>query len=209
MLNYDTIDKVIASDCKVLTGSSTLKYVENVVEKQRYVWTLLILISSISSLINYSLNSIFRIDIVNVDILTKLERFHDSDINGVVLSNYMSWEYFNLVNSPHRRLGFTLDRLFMYCPAFYFPKKSVLRRIFNEELHRLQETGLIEHWMKKYMDERKMIPNQRPQKCQISRISAAFEISFVMYSISVFIFTLELLSYRYRRIKIFIEWLTY
>lgn len=211
-LAYDTINKVTASDCKVLTGTSTLTYVENVVEKNRYVWTLLLsnqLVAWFFSNWTFQYLFILRIEIIDVDILTKLEQFHDNDINGVVLSNYMSWEYFNLINSPRRRLGFTLDRLFMYCPAFFFPKKSVLKRVFNKELLRLQEMGLIEHWMKKYMDKRKMIPNQHPQQFQMSHFSAAFEISFVLYLISMFIFILELLSYRNLRIKIVIEWLNY
>lgn len=127
----------------------------------------------------------------------------------MVLVNHMSWEYFNLVNSPNQRLGFTKDRLFMYCPAFFFSKKSTLKVVFNEELGKLRESGVIEHWIKKYVDGRKIKPIQAPIKLKIFNIFAAFEICIVMYFISFIIFILELLSVKYYRIKLFIETITY
>lgn len=163
--------------------------------------------------------------------MTALTEFHDSDIDAVVLTNHLSWKYFNLVSSPRRRLGFTKDRLFMYTPVFLFRKKSILKSVFNEELKKLRETGLLnfllrmnlflgyslvlltgftQYWIKKYIDDRKTKPNQRaPRKLQMKSIMAAFQICFVMYFISCVIFILELLSTKYRLIKVFLDFFTY
>lgn len=35
---YDTIEKVKVSDCKVLTGTSTYSFVENIVDQKRYIF---------------------------------------------------------------------------------------------------------------------------------------------------------------------------
>lgn len=122
----------------------------------------------------------------------------------------MSLKYFNLVNSPHRRLGYTKDRLFMYAPVIYFRKRSILKEVFNEQLQRIREAGVTQYWIKKYIDDRKTKPNHRaPKKLQIKSILAAFEICIFMYFISFIVFILELLSTRYRRIKVFLDFLTY
>lgn len=118
-------------------------------------------------------------------------------------------KYFNLVNSPHR-LGHTKDRLLMYSPVVYFRKKSILKDVFNEQLQRIREAGLTEYWIKKNVDDRTMKLYQRaPKKLQIQSIFAAFEICIVMYFISCIVFILELLSTRYRRVKVFLDFLNY
>lgn len=142
--------------------------------------------------------------------MTNLKELHDSDIDGVGLANHLSWKYFNLVNSPHRRLGFTKDRLLMYSPVFYFRKKSVLKEVFNEQLQRLREIGLTQYWIKKYIDDRIVKRHQRePKRLQIKSIFAAFEICIIFYFISFVVFILEMLSTRCQRIKVFIDFLTY
>lgn len=139
-----------------------------------------------------------------------LQSLYDNDINGVVLTSDISQKAFNLENLPHRRLGFTKDRLFMYSPVFLFRNKSMLTRVINKELQLLQETGLIEFWTKNYIDDRKPKSKQRqPSKLRMENIVAAFQICGIMYFISFIVFILEIISVRYHRIKRILDYFTY
>lgn len=110
---------------------------------------------------------------------------YDSDVDHVLFSTHLIWKYFNLVNPSQRRFGFTTDRLFMYCPVFYFQKKSVLKDILNEKLQIFRETGLTESWIRKYTDHRRTKLNQRlPEKLRIETISAPFEFCLIMHFLS-------------------------
>lgn len=139
-----------------------------------------------------------------------LQQFHDNDTDAVTITNHLMWKYFNLVNSPRRRLGLTSDRILMYSPVFFFPKRSILKPVFDEQITRLRETGITRYWIKKYLDDRGMKPMKRaPQQLKILNVLAAFEICLLMYFISSIVLILELLSVRCRRIKRFIDFLTY
>lgn len=158
----------------------------------------------------FKLLILFRIVILdNTDFMHLLQEFHDNDTNAVMLSNHITWKYFNLVNSPHRRLGITSDRMFMYCPVFYFHKKSILRPVFDEEFLKLRETGLTQYWIKKYIDDRITKQNRAPERLKLINVLGAFEVCILMYSISIIVFIFELLSSRYRRTKRFLDFLTY
>lgn len=139
-----------------------------------------------------------------------LRALYDEDINGVVLGSDISQKAFNLENSPHRRLGFTKDRLFMYSPVFLFRKKSILTEVMNKQLQTLRETGLIEFWTKNYIDDRKAKSKQRqPSKLRMENILAAFHICGIMYLISFIVFIFEVISAKFNRIKSILDYLTY
>lgn len=139
-----------------------------------------------------------------------LRSLYDDDIDGVVLASDISQKAFNLENSPHRRLGFTKDRLFMYSPVFLFRKKSVLTTVINKQLQTLRETGLIEFWIKNYIDDRKPRSKQRePTKLRMENILAAFQICGIMYFVSLLVFVLELFSVKYEKVKRVLDYFTY
>lgn len=140
----------------------------------------------------------------------QLKEMYDNDVSDVLFSTTLIWKYYNLINPPERRFRYTIDRLFMYCPVFYFTKNSLLKDIFNDKLQLLRETGLLEYWLRKYTDDRKTKPNQRsPEKFGIDTISGPFEICIVMYSISFIVLILEIISVKCRRIKYYLDFLTY
>lgn len=142
--------------------------------------------------------------------MSNLRLLHDQNIDGVALSQDLSQRAFNLQNSPHRRLAFTKDRLFMYSPIFLLRKKSMLTGIFDEQIVTLQETGLIEFWTEKYIDHRSINKKHRePSTLRIENIAAAFEICAAMHLISFIVFILEIFSMKYRCVKCFLDYLTY
>lgn len=139
-----------------------------------------------------------------------LRTLYDDDINAVVLASDISQKAFNLENSPHRRVGFTRDRLLMYSPVFLFRNKSMLTTVINNELQLLQETGLIEFWTKNYIDDRKpKSKHRKPTKLRMENIVAAFQICGIMYFVSFIVFILEVISVRYHRIKRILDYFTY
>lgn len=146
-----------------------------------------------------------------VSSITKLEEFHDSGIDGVILVNRISWKHFNLLHSPLRRLEFSTDQLFMYSPAFFFNKKSALRSVFNDELRKLRESGMVDHWINRYIEDHKtkLKTNQEPVKLKIGNIAAIFYVCISMYVVSFIVFICELLSVRYGYMKNIIDFLTY
>lgn len=135
---------------------------------------------------------------------------HFDEINGVVLINDLAYRHFNLINASKKRLAFTKDPLMMYTPVFYFHKQSVLRDIFNDELHNIREAGLTEYWIKQYVDDRKANLNQgTPTKLQIIHIIAVFKVCSTMYAISFIVFILEIISVKNRCIRWFLDYLTF
>lgn len=153
----------------------------------------------------------FRIVEDDSSTLMKLRRFHDSDNNGVVVlwSDFIL-NYFNLVESPYRRLSFTKDRLFMYNLGFYFRKKSLLTPLFNHELTKFDQSGLTRFWISNYMDDRKIKSKYRSNfKGHIENVFGACEICAFMYLISIVVFILEVISTRQSRIRCIIDYLTH
>lgn len=139
-----------------------------------------------------------------------LRSLYNDDINGVVLASDISQKAFNLENSPHRRVGFTKDRLFMYSAVFLFRKRSALTAVIDNQLQTLRETGLIEFWIKRYIDDRKpKSKKQEPTKLQMGNILAAFQICGIMYLISFVVFVFEVISVRFDRIKRILDYITY
>lgn len=138
-----------------------------------------------------------------------LRALYDDRFNGVVFSTDLSQKSFNLENAP-KHLGFTKNRLFMYSPVFLFPKKSVFINVFNEQMQILRETGMIEFWTKKFIDDRKSkLRHREPSKLQLDHILAAFQICGVLYLFSFILFILEIMSTKCRRIKSILDFFTY
>lgn len=141
--------------------------------------------------------------------MDNLRNFYDSNMNGVALATEVLQKAFNFEN-PLRRLGFTKDRLFMFSSVFVFRKKSMLTRVFNEQLQRLQEFGLPELWKKSRVEEHKVKAKKtEPTKLGMNNVLAAFQICGVLYAVSFFVFILEIISVKFPRIKYVLDFLTY
>lgn len=146
----------------------------------------------------------------NLDTLAFLENYADSEIDGVVFSNELTQEYFNLMSSSRRRLSFTTTPFMMYTPSFYYSKKSLVKELFNKQLQRLHEYGLIIHWKKRFSDgHNSKLSKNVPKKLKIEHIFVAFQIVTVIYLISFIAFILEIISVKCRRMRYVLDYLTY
>lgn len=140
-----------------------------------------------------------------------IKTLYDENIEGVVLCNDLQQKVFNLRNAPHFRVGFTKNQLFKFSPVFIFRKKSMFRRMFNDKITMLQESGHIEFWTKNYTDNRapKTKVNQPAKQLRMGNIAAVFQICGAIYLVSFVVFIMEIMSKRCKRLKQFIDYLTY
>lgn len=128
----------------------------------------------------------------------------------VVLSSDLIQKCFNLKKSPDHRLPFTKDRLFMFAVGIYLRKKSMLNPIFNHQLQLYREAGLIDLWIRKYIDDSISKSKYRePSKLHMENVIAAFQICGILCFISFIVFILEIFSLKYRRVQLAIDYLTY
>lgn len=98
----------------------------------------------------------------------------------------------------------------MTSSVYLFRKKSVLVEVFNQQLRLLRETGLLQHWISNYVDNRKIKLKPIAQThFHIENIFGILQICAVMYFISFVVFALEMIGARYRQIKNVVDSLTY
>lgn len=94
--------------------------------------------------------------------------------------------------------------------CIYFRKHSCLTDAFNEQINLYINSGLMNNWVSQF-SQRKYLEistthNQRNHKAlEVSQFSGTFLLCFSMISITVVIFALELLSQKYRTIRIFFK----
>lgn len=148
---------------------------------------------------NYSLDQVFR-------------QLYDRELRGVVFCNDLQLKYFNFVNAPQRVLQMTKDRASLMPVVIYFHNASVIRAVFNREIYKLIDYGLIDYWTREYVDERtktRRYQQHVPKKLGLRNMSAIFEICFGLLVISCLVFVLEKLSRRFAWLKVFIERIAY
>lgn len=208
---YDTVEKVLTSDCKIITNSGVYSNVKQRFKNIRCISKVIIYLpNGIASNNEFSL---FLFRYVNSDLpsLDVMRYFYDSDIDGVVLWSDNFVGLFNSINSPHRRLSTTKDRLFTITNVIYFRKKSVLINVINEKFRRLSEAGLIQFWISRYMGERKInVKKEVQSKLHIENVFGALRICAVsMHLMSFIVFILEMINWIHPRIKYALVCLTY
>lgn len=80
---------------------------------------------------------------------------------------------------------------------------------FNKQLQLLQETGLIDFWIRNLTDSRESNEEKVPTKLEMTNILAAFQFCGAMYVFSFIVFILEIISTKSKCIRNIIEYLTY
>lgn len=133
---------------------------------------------------------------------------HDNDTNAVAYSTKLCLLSYNLHNPQHRLAG-TKDHLHMFPSIFFFRKTSPLVMEFNRQLQLLQESGLIEYWIKNITNPHKSNEKSAPTKLQMKSILAVFQFCGAMYVVSFIVFILEIVSMKSKRVKCIIEYITY
>lgn len=113
------------------------------------------------------------------------------------------------MNKSSHQLEFTRDALRTIDPVFYFPKHSILTRMFNVKIQICQETGLINRWISQYTHKLKKDQQKEPRKLGMPSITAILKISAAMYLLAFIVFLLEMFKNNHKRIERFLDFLTY
>lgn len=151
---YNTFKKNYKLNCKILTPPPDSFIIKDMFNKDRYEFKMVT---------NLKTNYLFKNKIHNIsisfilgghDVISNFPRLYQKNIKGVAFANDLTQKAFNMRNFPHKRLEFTKDRLFMYSPVFLFRKKSMLTDAFDKQIKTLQQSGLIDFWIKNYTFER-------------------------------------------------------
>lgn len=151
---------------------------------------------------------IFRLIYIEAEFCSLLPKLYNNDTSAVAYSTKLCLLSYNLENPEHRLAG-TKDHLHMFPSIFFFRKTSPLVVEFNRQLQLLQESGLIDYWIKNITNPRKSNEKREPTKLKMTSILAVFQFCGAMYIISIIVFILELISMKSKRIKSIIDYITY
>lgn len=152
---------------------------------------------------------LFRIRKHDYNAFTALKKLSTGEWEGVVLTNSMTVNYFNLVSNLTHRIDYTHDRVTPTIAVIYFKKHSALISSFNKKIDIFHEAGLIHRWMTQFDYEKKSPKYKRAGSLTITNISAILKITAFMYVISTSVFVLETLSGKYQFIRKILDYLTY
>lgn len=125
------------------------------------------------------------------------------------LTNDVTANYFNHMSKSSRHIQYTRDIVRLQNPVFYIRKNSFLTRMFDEKIEWCKESGLVIHWLAKFIHKQTKKKLIEPNQLGISNILAILQISGVMFFISFIVFLLEVFSPTQRFIRKFLDFLTY
>lgn len=155
----------------------------------------------------------FRIVVDNSSTLFEVfQNYHDSEIDGVLFSSKQYVMYFNALSFPHRFLKFTKDQLFDGYNVYYFPKKSILRKLFNHRIQIFLESGLNEFWYMQglFVHRSRRTPKESSELVlYFENILGILQICGTMYLITCIVFFLEMMTMTYTRVKDILDYFTY
>lgn len=137
------------------------------------------------------------------------EMFNGDTASDVAFVHEQTKKYFNRLNAPHSILDYTKDQVFLIAPVFLFEKNSILRQSFNHFLRLYDQSGLINHWIDQYTNEKKSTDQTTTPQLKMKNIAALLIICNCLYSLGTVIFVMELLTSRCLLLKRGIEFITY
>lgn len=206
---YDTVSKVRDSNVQINMATTLVNLIPEDFDESRYI-----VYENTNQYCYFVANSsqrdhYFRFVMHSKDDVTAIKSLLARKWDGILFTNDLTINYFNMIKKTWYQLGYTLDVVRPHTPVFLFPKHSILTWLFNRKVEACNESGLISHWAAKYNPKRLKIESKKPKKLAINNILAMLQISFVMYSIAVSVFVLEIMSRSHNRIKRFLDFLTY
>ncbi|XP_058811320.1 ionotropic receptor 21a-like [Topomyia yanbarensis] len=81
-----------------------------------------------------------------------IERLGRGTIDGAVLIPLDQAAYHNKIYPKREFVNVAKERVAVYPVGFYYPKKSGLTAVFDEQIRNIQSTGLIDFWVRRYGD---------------------------------------------------------
>lgn len=144
------------------------------------------------------------------DVYIAIEKLRSGEWDGVVFTNEITINYFNLMNKSWNRIGYTRDKARLFPPVLFFNKHSILTYMFNRKVEICNESGLTSYWWRKYhQDNPKNNKEKKLKKLSIQNILAILRIAASLYLVAFIVFLLEIVSHQHKFIKKCLDYITY
>lgn len=150
----------------------------------------------------------FRMKVFNV-YKDKIDQLRDDEFRGVYLSSINLINYNNLQHFRQPKILRMKEHMQLFPLIILLPKHSCLKSSFDHQILAFQSSGLIQHWLKSFTKTIKDIEDKEPRKLKIDQIIGIIEICAALHALSFLIFIMELLTWKYKKIKYIIDFFTF
>lgn len=128
-----------------------------------------------------------------------IEKLGKGMIDGVILIPLDQAAYHNMVSPKREFVYVAKQHVGVYPVGFYYPKKSRLTKVFDDQIRNIQSTGLIEFWLRRYGDYdffKKQTASGGPRKLSNQHLAGGYQVFVGWLVMSCAVFVIELLSLR-------------
>jgi hypothetical protein len=132
-------------------------------------------------------------------------KFTDPDTKAAFLGGEDIVKYSNKMNLYGYKALICPEPLMLRQYGIFYPKNSYLKSLFDIELLKLVDAGLIDYWRQNLTEMRREKVSKFPQKLTLIHLLSAFELLFVGVLIAFTFFLIELLSLKVKKIRIVLE----
>lgn len=141
--------------------------------------------------------------------LSELENLRSSSYEGVYLATTTAIYHYNMNNFRKGYILMTEDKVRKLPYVIFFPKHSCLEHTISVEINQYLANGLISIWtenlthgklIKKFIRSEQILM-QTPKIISLNQMRGFFIICLIMYSMSIVIFILEILTLKYAFIR--------
>lgn len=124
-----------------------------------------------------------------------------------MLSSEEHVAYLNVQASPHRFYKTSPDVVFSFNLVIYMQKQSCLEQEFNDQILALTGGGFLDSWALRFInrDHMKELNDHQPTKLNMSQLSGGYELLISGLLIATVVFLMELLSYRIKLLRYFMN----
>lgn len=134
------------------------------------------------------------------------KRFTDPNTRAAFLGGEDIVKYSNKMNLYGYKTLICPEPLMLRQFGIFYPKNSYLKSLFDIELLRLVDAGLIDYWRRNLTESSDEKNSNSPQKITFLHLLSAFELLSVGIVVSLTIFLIELLSLKVEIVsKLFME----
>lgn len=139
------------------------------------------------------------------------EALRNSSFKGAFLAAKDVIVYYNRKHWKRGTISISKDRIFLLPISIYFKKNTCLSTAFNEQIHKYTNGGLINTWADIFISEysrrvkRRNLDLSAPEKLSLDQISGIIIICVVMYAFSGFVLGMEILSTKYKWIRVIFD----
>ena len=128
----------------------------------------------------------------------------DSTFKGAVTIDYAQAAYYNKIHHKNDTFKICKEQMFSGQVVFYFQKDFYLVQEFNDKIKYLKAAGILDIWLKKYIDNKYLLfkqPKIRAGKLKFRNLQGGFEIFCAGVLISILVFSMEVVS-RFQMMRI-------